>query len=196
MSKKAIGALVLACLLALAAALYFSPHWTIYRMRSALEARDATALSSHVDFPALRESFKAQMLTFMGQQMKDADKDNPLIGLGQMLAMGVINQLVETVVSPAGVMVMMQEGQPKVATPPAPQAPQAPQAPPEAPPPPASPPQAPQAQESEPPPKYDIRYVNWSTVEVRGKGSSTPGKFIFTRHGLFTWKLSGVEMLL
>src|SRR4051794_18876422 len=94
-----------------AAALYFGPHWTVYRMRKAIEARDATAFSRQVDFPALKESVKAQLKAKMGGVLNSADKkDNPLAGLGQLIGSRVINETIDALVTPTGVMVLMQQG--------------------------------------------------------------------------------------
>ena len=43
---------------ALAAATWASPHWQLYRMYAAVEARDAAAVAAYVDFPKLRASVK------------------------------------------------------------------------------------------------------------------------------------------
>ena len=157
-----------------AAALYFSPHWAIYRMRAALQSRDATAFSSYVDFPALKESFKGQLLIKLDRVMDTAEmKDNPFAGLGQLIGAGLVSQMVETFVSPAGIMVMMQQGQPLVERPG-----QSPR---------------PMPREGMKPPAYALNYVDWSTVAVQAK-SGEPGKFILKRDGLLQWKLSAVEI--
>ena len=154
------------------AVLYFGPHWTIYRMKSAIDAKDATAFSSYVDFPALKESVKAQLMLKMNDMMKsDGMKDIPFAGLGQMIGMGVINQMVESLVSPAGVMLMMEQGKA------APLKSSAPQ--PEA--------------EAKPKPDFAIDYINFSTAEVRSKDGSSV-RFVLHRDGLFTWKLSEMQI--
>lgn len=165
-----------AIVFAIGAALYFGPHWTVYRMRSAIEAGDAASFSSHVDFPALKESFKAQLITKMSEILKSPDKRDPLAGFGQLLAMGVINQMVDTLVSPAGVMFMLQEGRPKIGKGPPP-----------------APGTTPQQVEAKRAPKFEIHYVDWSTAEIRFK-DGTPGKFLLKRDGFFAWRLSGVEI--
>lgn len=156
----------------IAGALYFGPHWTIYRMKAAIEAKDATAFASHVDFPALKESVKVQLMGKMGDLMKsDGMKDNPFSGLGQMLGMGLMNQMVDTLVSPAGVMLMMAQGKAAL----------------------AKPGSTISLEDAKRESNFAINYVNYSTAEVRSK-DGTPGRFLLHRDGLFTWKLSGIEM--
>lgn len=159
-------------IIGIAAALYFGPYWTLYRMKAAINAHDATAFSDHVDFPSLKESFKAQMLVKMGQVMNaDSMKDNPFAGLGQMIGMGMVNQMVDTLVSPAGVMLMMEQGKASAAKVTA----------------------AEPTSNSKQPPNFAIDYVNYSTVQVRSKDGS-PGRFVFRRDGIFSWKLSAIEI--
>ncbi|MEJ8857760.1 DUF2939 domain-containing protein [Variovorax robiniae] len=158
-----------------AAALYFGPHWTVYRMRKAIEARDATALASQVDFPLLKESVKAQLMTKMGGLMSSSGlKDSPLAGVGQLIGTGLINQTVDALVTPTGVMLLMQQGKFSV-----------PGTPGTAPPSPSK--------ESSSAPRYAIDYLDFSTVEIHARDGS-PGKFILRREGVFFWKLAAVEL--
>ena len=167
-----------------AAALYFGPHWTVYRMRKAIDARDATALSSQVDFPALKESVKAQLMTKMGGLMNSSGmKDSPLAGVGQMIGKGLINQTVDALVTPASVMVLMQQGSFPAAGGSPPSAPNGPGGP-----------GAPGGQDgSSTAPRYAIDYLDFSTVQIHARDGS-PGKFFLRRHGGFFWKLSAVEL--
>lgn len=172
--RAATGALLVASLVA--AALYFGPHWTVYRMRQAIDARDATSFSSHVDFPSLKESFKAQLLVRMTETMAAPQmRDNPFAGLGQMIAVGMINQMVDAYVSPAGVMLMMKEGKPKIEK-------GVPAA------------SAPTVVEERAAPSYAINYADWSTAVIRSKDLSVKAGFVLKRDGLFAWRLAAVEL--
>lgn len=53
--------LLAGALAALCTWIWFAPHLTVHAMRKAAERGDAEALSSHVDFPALRESVRVQL---------------------------------------------------------------------------------------------------------------------------------------
>ena len=62
--KRKSRSLALAAALAalLAAGWWFgSPWWTLWRMREAAQSGDSEALAAYIDFPALRESTKAQL---------------------------------------------------------------------------------------------------------------------------------------
>lgn len=174
-TRRHLPLVAVGLLAVIAGALYYGPHWTLYRMRAAVESRDAPAFSSHVDFPALREDVKGQLMIKMASVMqKDEMKNNPFAGLGQMLAVGMVNQMVETFVSPAGVMMMMSEGKASVQK--------------DAP---AVPPPIGSGKEA---PKYDVSYTDWSTVVLRSTDVSAAGAFVLKRQGLFSWKLAAVQL--
>lgn len=179
MNKKiAISAAVV--IIAAAASSYASPYLTMHQMRSAIESGDADAFSSHVDFPALRESLKAQIMALFGKKMASAtgEQANGFAALGMMMAVGLANSVIDTMVTPSGVMTMMAEGKTK---PPAPGAAKQSNASSEV---------APQK-----PVDYSVGYKDWSTVvATANQDGGEKGSFIFKRDGLWSWKLAAVHM--
>jgi hypothetical protein len=157
---------------------YFSPHLTVYQMKSAIKNHDADAFSEHVDFPALRENFKGQMMAFMNKELSTPEmKQNPFAGFGQAMAVALIGPMIDAMITPAGVIVMMENGNTKPI----------------------------QAKSNDPtpndstgqsvPPKYSISYQGWSRVVARPKDQEQDvGSFIFKRQGLWSWKLSAVNL--
>lgn len=162
---------------------YVSPYLAMHQMHSAMVQQDADAFSSHVDFPMLRENLRGQFMIVMEHQFSNSPglKDNPFAGLGMMMAAGLVNQMIDTAISPAGVMAMMAQG---AAKPPATaQAPTAATA------------SSVSAGKQEGPVKYAVRYKNWSTVTATAH--STDGAaldLVFKRHGLWSWKLAGINL--
>lgn len=154
-------------------ALYLSPYWALQRLRAAAEARDTAAFSAHVDLPALTENLKAQLMHEMTQTMGAAGKNDRLSGLGQMLAVGLLGQMVDSFVSPASVMRMVAQG--KVTVDMAALR--------------AAPPAGPGSAW-----RHALRYRNLSTALLRAEGASAAGAFVFTRQGLWSWKLTAVEL--
>lgn len=157
------------------AALYFSPYWTLHRMRAAIEARDVAAFSPHMDFPLLKDSLKGQLMRQMTDTMGTAGKNDRLSGLGQMLAVGLLGQMVDAFLSPASVMRMVAQGTVTVdmealeATSPA-------------------------GPSKVPMPSYALRYRDLSTATLRADGATNRGAFVLKREGLWSWKLSAVEL--
>lgn len=160
----------------LALATWASPHLALYRMRAAVEARDAQALSRHVDFPKLRESVKVQVMRRLGADSAMAEpRSNPFAAFGRRMALAVIDPIVDAAVSPAGVVAMLEAGDIRVQPKPA-----------DAPPPPAG-------EQPREKPNYDLSYRSWNQVVVeRADGGGVA--FLLDRHGLWSWKLAGVEL--
>jgi hypothetical protein len=172
-TKIGVGAVVLVILLA--GASYFSPQWTIYQMKVSIQDGDAEKFSEHVDFPALRESFKAQMMALMDRELNTPEKrSNPFSKLGQAMAVGLISPMVDAMVSPAGVIAMMKNGRVKPGKPESTGS------------------DAGTQTKPDDMPKYSISYSGWSKVVVRA-ATEDSGGFIFKRNGLWSWKLSAVE---
>lgn len=218
--KLVIGGVVLA-VVAAAVAFYATPYIALYSIHRAVERGDAEAVSRYVDFPVLREDIRATVLAQMEAVTAAQPGGGALAGLGQRMANTMANQMVDRMVSPEGVMLLMDGGalaqlqqmpqlqqrlpNPQVAPPAAPS--EAPVAPLPSVAPPAAPSTAPSAapEPSAPPAgrlndlarlreSTDVRvtYQNWSRVRVGSQNA--PGGLIFRRDGLFGWKLVAVEM--
>jgi len=194
MKKKKLMAIAGIAIAAGVASSYASPYITLYQMRSALADNDADSFSSHVDFPSMRESLRAQLMTMMQAKMANSPEmnGNSFADLGMVMAMGFVNQAIDTMVTPAGVMTMMAQGAAKPARSgvPAPS--------------PESSDAAhtgavggamPQTSGSKPKADYSVGYKNWSTVTATSrKGTDDEVTFIFKRDGLWSWKLSAVNL--
>lgn len=159
----------------LAASLYASPHVALYRMRAAVEARDAQALSGHVDFPSLRESVKVQVMRRLGAQDVLGDSgSNPFAAFGKAMALAVIDPVVDAAVTPAGVAAMLDSGDIRVQ-------PKREDAP------------APTGEGARDKVNYDLSYRGWDQAVVqRADGGGVA--FILNRDGLWGWKLAAVEL--
>jgi hypothetical protein len=155
-------------LLVVAATSFASPWWTLHILRSAAERHDAEGVSAQVDFPALRDSVKSQLL---GSIARDADT-NAFAVIGRAFARAVADPLVDAIVSPAGVAAMVEHG--KVAI--------------------GKPNHDPQTPDAEPPrdkPHYALHYRGWNRFAVTAEDG---GSFVFRRDGLWSWKLAGIEL--
>ena len=168
MSKPWLLAAV-ALILALGVTWYFaSPWYTLKQMREAAQSNDADALSAHVDFPALREDMKSEI---MAQLMVEAQNDESGMGaLGTAMASAMVGPMIDGFVSPAGLRAAFianrnrKEAQPKNKA-------------------------AGAFDVSE---DVEIERRGFDEFAV-GSKSRPDGKMIFKRHGL-GWKLSGVDL--
>ena len=181
------GGIVLALLAA--ALFYATPYITLFRIHRAVERSDAEAVSRHVDFDLLRESVRAKVTSEITRNAPQG----AMAGLGQAVALGVANQMVDSMVSPAGVMRLM-EGKGALAQlsglvqkPAAPSSPVPPTSPAAGGPSPA-PEAAAAARERA---RIRVSYQDWSQVRVGLQ--DTPGALIFRRDGWVGWRLSAIE---
>lgn len=162
----------------LIAASYFSPHWTVYRMRAAIEKRDYKTFSTYADFPALRASFKRQLAAEDGAHRKELPAgDNVLDWLGREIAGLVAGPMIDTMIGPAAVMEMLNAGVPainrKVIT--------------------SAMTQVPAAGETMP--SMSIAYRGWDRAAFRNAAASEKeGSFILIRSGWWSWRLAEVEL--
>jgi len=145
-----------------------SPLYALGKMRDAARANDADTLSSYIDYPALRESLKSQVMASLRTDVVKNDTS----GMGSLeigLASALIGPLTDAVVSPAGVRAMLLSKQQAEAA-------------------------RVNAQHS--PVHLDsdvmIERHGLSEFDVRNR-SNNGGALVFKRHG-FGWKLSGVEI--
>jgi hypothetical protein len=179
--RNTVAVAVVGSILLFAASIYFSPHLTVYRMERAIEERDFPAFSKHVDFPALRANFKGRIMATMRKQLSTPEtKGNPLAALGQSMAEALAGPMLGTIVTPEGVAAMMSEGSPKSAADQADGIPVKRQ---------------PDETRDRKSLDFAIAYKGWSTVEVKNADAAkAEGGFIFTRNGLWSWKLSAVDL--
>ena len=91
--------IVLAVLLVIVAGgwLWGSPYLTLAQMKKAADARDLTALSARVDYPAVRADVKTQLR----ERLEHAD-GSPLDRLGAAIAEQVADPAVDAIVTPEG----------------------------------------------------------------------------------------------
>ncbi|KRB92884.1 DUF2939 domain-containing protein [Noviherbaspirillum sp. Root189] len=174
MKKVVIVAVALVSLLGMAS--YFSPHWTLYRMRSAVESRDYKAFSSYVDFTSLRNSFKQQMTGKGDDDRVDQDNGNPLEPLTRAIVSGLAGPLIDVMLTPAGVIEMLGAGKPGVT--------QSVVA--------STVTQVPNISAL---PDMKLSYRGWDNVLFRAEGlPEASGYFVLQRQGWWTWKLAAVEL--
>ncbi|WP_193315658.1 DUF2939 domain-containing protein [Janthinobacterium aquaticum] len=177
---KKLGVAATAAAVVVIATVYASPYLAVRQIKTALAERDAVALADKVDFPALRESVKQQMNGAMADSVKAVGaSDNPFAAMGQAVAGAMLGKMVDAMVTPGGVLAMVnQSALGRSAKSDGVQADSAP------------------ARERT---DYTAGYAAWDKFVIRAKqdGDNHNGKsgaLVLRRHGLWTWKLSAIEV--
>lgn len=102
-----LGAMVVVVLIVgiLAVALFATPYYALWGMKSAAERRDAQTFCSFIDFPVLRENLKAELnaKALFDMQRDEKLKNNPFAGFATAAAPTIINNIVDGYVTPAAI---------------------------------------------------------------------------------------------
>ena len=180
---------------------YASPYIALDRLKRAADSRDVETVNAYVDYPALRDSLKLQVTGLLTRRLDVQHNGNPLAAIGAMIGVALIGPLVDAYATPDGVAALLNgippRGEPGERPPPPPAAPADNPAPnsPQTPAPASSqanangntPPQPPQT-------TAGYRGVNEFVVSYQHGVGDTRYAAIFRRQGLFTWKLSAVDL--
>lgn len=144
-----------------------SPWWTLKAMREAAAAHDEPALSAYVDYPALRESMKAQVTKQVG--------GSELGDVGTAIAGIIVGPLIDAAVTPQGVQAMFRADDMRLKAGETPETAG------------GHLPKVPQAKDN---PLVERKGLGEFTLRGREAGSAT---LVFHRDGL-GWRLAGVEL--
>ncbi|WP_175718131.1 DUF2939 domain-containing protein [Burkholderia anthina] len=195
---------------------YASPYVALGRLKSAIDARNAQAVSEYVDFPSLRISLKQQVTEELMRRIDSAKKNNPFAVIGALIGSALIGPLVDAYATPEGVAALMSgipprgnpgERPPDWSEPPGTTARNEPAAPASAPAPGsnAAPPAASAPVSSAAPAgasaaghaqqtSAGYRSIDEFVVTYQRSGDGTRYAAIFHRFGLFSWRLSAIDL--
>ncbi|WP_225206257.1 DUF2939 domain-containing protein [Novosphingobium huizhouense] len=101
-----------------AAALFFtgwytlSPGMAMASLRDAVKEGDKQELQERVDFPKIRDSLKSQFKAKLAGELADQNKGeaNGFAAFGAMLAMSMVDGLIDGIVTPDGIKTLIEKG--------------------------------------------------------------------------------------
>lgn len=89
------------------------PYITLYQLKAGVEEQNSDKLSDNVDFPVLRQNMKEQInASVMKSAMTDL-KDNPFAALAIGFASTMVDNMVNSFVTPAGLASLMEGKRPQ-----------------------------------------------------------------------------------
>jgi len=106
MHKRSIIISLTVIALAMLGWLYYQPYRTLGKIREAALNGESEALKDYVDFPSLRESIKENINALLSREMAKGDQNNPFAALGMVLAGKIVEQLVDSFVSPRSIVAL------------------------------------------------------------------------------------------
>ena len=147
-------------------------------MQSAIDEKDAVKLADHVNFPALKESLKANFNANLMSHVANEKDNKPIAAFVAVLGAAFMNPMIDALVTPESMAVMMEGDKPQLTK---------------------------KTTQSEPPASESsdedvdrsMSYENFDrfVLNVKKKGSDEePVGFVFNRDGIFSWKLSAIRI--
>ena len=96
--------------------LALSPYLTLMNLRSDIESRDGESLAEKIDFLAVRKSLKDQFNVAMAKETMDSSSEDDPWGaagaaLGAAFASTMVNGMVDSLVTPSGLIELMSNGE-------------------------------------------------------------------------------------
>ncbi|WP_348698470.1 DUF2939 domain-containing protein [Duganella fentianensis] len=168
MKKATLTAVGIAVIAALVIT-FGSPYIALYQIKSAIADHDADAVSEHVDFPAVRESLKGQLMGgVMSEFNKPEMKSNPFAGVGKALGAAILSPMIDAMVSPAGIIALMQRTN-------------------------SGPDSAGDESEQGSMANYKLSFKGWGKVVIYREGSEEVS-LTMRRYGIWDWKLTAINM--
>jgi hypothetical protein len=110
LQKRILSAVAGLVVAGVAAYWYWSPYLAVRQLREAAVAADAGRFNEHVDFPRLRESLKGQLSARIDKEMGNRSGNN----FGSMLALALVDKMIDVAVRPETIMFAMREGKFKI----------------------------------------------------------------------------------
>ena len=110
MSRRVLTRLIAILIGAFLVAYFASPVFAVRSLINAARTGDEARLERLVDFPAVRDDLKAQLNAQLVRRLReDAEmRDDPLAGLGLVLAPSLISGVVDAFVTPEAIAAMVQ----------------------------------------------------------------------------------------
>ncbi len=145
-----------------------SPYVVVNRLQQAVTNNDPDTLVEYIDFPLVRQNLKDQLNAAMVQNMMTAESENPLAAFGLMFGGALVEQMVDTLLTPAGLIQLMQRAEPD------PQAPADPVA----------------ADDT----TVDMAYQSWNRFDVVITSPPNTVTVVLQRSGLWDWRVTEIRL--
>src|SRR2546422_4953712 len=89
-----------------------SPYITVYKIKEGIKNQDSEKLSKNIDFQLLRQNLKEQVSAYMVKKAMIELKNNPFGPLAIVLVPKLVDGIVDTFVTPAGLVNLMEGKKP------------------------------------------------------------------------------------
>lgn len=176
-SSSPLAIIVVLLVIIAGAGYYFSPLLALYNLKNAAVAGNRDQVANAVDFPAVREDVKSQMMASLQAEMTK-EKDNPFAAMGVAMGAAMVDKLVDAFVNADTITTIMKDGELRVVK------------------------QAPPSPGAESEPKSDVKIdVQWTSIDSvnvvvseKNNPNKKPVSLRMKKNGLVGWKLVGIKL--
>lgn len=168
---------VTAAALVVSIAFYFTPHLTVYNMKKAAEAKDVDTLSGYIDYPALRESLKANINAKIATKLAQSQPGDLSDAFAAAVVTALIGPMIEYLVTPESLLMLMKAEEPQLNK--------------------TTSQSINNNQSNEPNTQTSISYSSFNRFVVKVKKKENTEQqieFTFKRDGLISWKLISLRL--
>lgn len=89
------------------------PYITLFQLKAGVEEQNSDKLSDNVDFPVLRQNLKEQLNANIMKSTMTELKDNPFAALAIGFASTMVDNMLDSLVTPAGLASLMEGKKPQ-----------------------------------------------------------------------------------
>ena len=108
--SKTIGLLATGTALIIGGYAYASPYMAMNGIRAAAQEGNAKKLKKMIDFPEVRSAMKEQIKSAVTIKMTKELAGNPFAALGMVMVEGMVDNLVDGLVTPTAIKAMLVDG--------------------------------------------------------------------------------------
>lgn len=89
------------------------PYLTLQQIKVGVDEKDSEKLSANIDFPVLRQNLKDQLNAYMMRQAATELEDNPFGALAVTIVSQLVEGMVDSMITPAGLASLMEGKKPQ-----------------------------------------------------------------------------------
>ena len=166
---KTIKIALVAAVIALGAGYLGSPYLAASGFTDALKSYDAAEASEYIDYPSVRQGIKDDMNAEVARMVMEQGEDDPFAAAGAAFAGSLVSGMVDAMITPAGLEKILERAERE---------------------------RSEEANDIGYETSYDglDRFLVTLTTDAKGNPIEDPVTMVFDRDGLFSWKLTKVDL--
>lgn len=104
---KKLSVLLILAILALVGWFFASPYWTLYQLKTAVQAQDIDGMVQYVDFPSVRNDLKDQLKSELSNNIQPTE-NNGFEMLGTAIVMAAVDGMIDQMITPNAIKTVLE----------------------------------------------------------------------------------------